>query len=117
MTSPFVNWKMLPTANINSTPTLIFGNDQHTCLVDGVILSNLVSNVILVTLSVIREIEVGVETSFVLASQLSLNPNEKPESLLEMSLTLEPGDLLYANSDYSGNLFNTFVTYREFLEL
>lgn len=117
MSGSFVNWKMAPMANINSTPTLIFGNDQHTCIVDGIILANLVDNVILVSLSVTREVEIGVETTFVLAQQLPLQPYEKIDALLNMTLTLEPGDLLYTNSDYASNSFNAFVNYRELTEL
>lgn len=117
MSGSRVNWKMSPTANINSTPTLVFGNDQHTCIVDGIILSNLTDAIILVSLSVAREIEIGVETTFVLAQQLPLQPFERIDALLNMTLTLEPGDLLYANSDYAGNSFNIFVNYRELTEL
>lgn len=117
MTAPFVNFRMKPTANISSTPTLVFGNDQHTCLIDGVVLSNLTDNVILVTLTVAREIEVGEETLFVLADEIPIQPSDRLDALLNMALTLDPGDLLYAQSDYSENIFNVFVSYRELTEI
>lgn len=115
-TFPFVNFKMLPTANINSTPTIIFGNDQYTCVLDGIILASVTNNVILVTLYVAREVTIGTETDFILANQISLNPSERI-NVLSDSFTLESGDLLYAYSDFSGNIFNSFISYRELTEL
>lgn len=117
MSAPFVNFKMTPTQNISSSPTLIFGNDQHTCLIDGIILSNLTDKVILVTLTIAREIEVGVETLFVLADEIPIQPSDRVDALLNMTLTLQPGDLLYAQSDYSENIFNAFINYRELTEI
>ena len=117
MSAPFVNFRMTPTQTISSTPTLIFGNDQHTCLIDGIVLSNLTDKVILVTLTVAREIEVGEETLFVLADEIPIQSSDRIDALLNMALTLESGDLLYAQSDYSENIFNAFVSYRELTEL
>ena len=114
---PFVNFKMAPTGPISSTPLLIFGNDQYTCLLDGILLCNLSDNPINVTLSIAREIEVGVETNFTIVQSLALEAYSQIDVLLNASLTLEPGDLLYANSDFSGNLLNAFVSYRELTEL
>ena len=115
--SPWVNFKMTPTKEIGSTPTLIFGNDTHTCLMDGIVLANITDAVILVTLTVAREVTVGTETDFILGNQIPLQPNDRVDVLLNATLTLEAGDLLYASSDYSSNLFNTFVSYRELTEL
>lgn len=117
MTQPFVNFKMEPTGEISSTETLIFGNDQHTCLVEGVVLSNLTEQVILVTLSLAREEVVGEEALFVLASEIPIEASSYINVLSDMTLILEPGDLLYAHSDYSDNLFNAFVNYRELTEI
>lgn len=115
--SAFVNFKMAPTAQISSTPTLIFGNDQFTCLLDGIFLSNLTNNQINVTLSIAREIVIGTETDFILTQSLALDAYGQIDVLANTSLTLEPGDLLYASSDFSGNLLNAFVSYRELTEL
>jgi len=116
-TYPFVNFKMLPTLNIDSTPMLIFGNDQYTCVLDGIFLASVTNNIILITLYVAREVSIGTETDFILANQISLNPNDRCDVLQNTSMILEPGDLLYASSDFSGNIFNSFVSYRELTEL
>ncbi len=117
MTTPFVNFKMQPTSSINSTPTLIFGNDQHTCIIDGLVLSNTSENVIKVTVSVAREVAQNKESYFSLASKVFIQPNDRIDILINAVLNLEPGDLLYASSDYSTNSFDTFVSYRELTEL
>lgn len=116
-TSPFVSFKMAPTATIGNTPTLIFGNDAHTCLLDGLVLTNLIDQAILVSLAVAREVTLGIETTFPFINQLSLPAKAWVDVLFNTSLTLEPGDLLYATSDYSNHFFNAFVSYRELMEL
>jgi|LakMenEpi03Aug12_release.lakeMendotaPanAssembly.Ray.scaffolds.fasta_scaffold1380289_2 hypothetical protein len=112
----FVNPKMWPTSSISSTPLLVFGNDTNTCMVDSIILNNITNNLILVTLTIAREVEVGQEKPFEFGSAIPLRAYERTDALLNMALTMEPGDLLYANSDYSENLFNTFVNYRQLTE-
>jgi len=115
--SPFVNFRMNPTSGIGSTPVIIFGNDVYTCLIDGIVLANVTDNPIVITLAIAREVTIGAETYFTLGGQISLQPNDRVDVLLNTTLTLEPGDLLYASSDYSSNLFNSFVSYRELTEL
>ena len=115
--SPFVNFKMNPTSGIGSTPVIIFGNDAYTCLIDGIVLANVTDNPIVITLAIAREVTIGTESYFTLGGQISLQPNDRVEVLLNAILTLEVGDLLYASSDYSSNLFNSFVSYRELTEL
>ena len=115
--APFVNFRMNPTSNIGSTPMIIFGNDAYTCLIDGIVLANISNNVIVVTLAIAREVTQGSESYFTLARQISIQPYDRIDALLNVTLTLEPGDLLYASSDYSSNLFNSFVSYRELTEL
>lgn len=115
--SPWVNFKMTPTQDVSSTPTIIFGNDVHTCLLDGVVLANISDTIILVTLSIAREVTVGTETDFILGDQIPLQPHDRVDVLCNTTLTLEAGDLLYASSDDASHLFNTFVSYRELTEL
>lgn len=115
-TTPFVNFKMLPTLKIGSTPTIIFGSDQCTCLIDGIVLANLTPSAIIVTVYVSREITSGAETKIVFANHVSIQSNDRVDLLLNCSLTLQPGDLLYAFSNYSYNIFNTFVSYRELVQ-
>lgn len=115
MTS-FVNFKMQPTGPINSTKTLVFGNDLYTCILDGLLLSNLTNNSIQITLWLSRETDIGVETELILMNQVLIPENGKIDVLEGLSLTLEVGDLLYAASDFSSNIFNIFISYRELQE-
>lgn len=117
MPYPFVNFKMDPTKEIGSTPTIIFGNDLHTCLIDGIELVNLVDSIITLTLYVAREVTVGIETDFIFRKQLVLQPYDSMDVQINRAFTMEPGDLLYGFSDYSSNLFNAFITYRILNEL
>ena len=114
--SPFVNFKMKPTGNIGSTPVIIFGNDVHTCLIDGIVLANLNDNPIMVTLAVAREEMSSAEIYYTYSNNIPIQAYGRVDVLLNAALTLEPGDLLYASSDYSSNLFNSFVSYRELIE-
>ena len=111
MTS-FVNFKMQPIGPINSTKTLVFGNDLYTCILDGLLLSNLTNNSIRITLWLSRETDIGVDTEFILMNQVTLPENGQVDVLENISLTLESGDLLYAASDFSSNSFNVFISYR-----
>jgi hypothetical protein len=113
---PFVNFKMWPTKNIGSTSTIIFGNDAFPCLIDGVVLANVTNNPIVVTLEIAREITIGEESYFTFGSQIAIGAFERVDVLFNSSLTLQAGDLLYAYSDYSSNIFNSFVSYRELAE-
>ena len=117
MTTPFVNFKMQPTSTINSTPVIIFGNDQHTCLIDGIVLANTTDSPIEVKVSVTREGVEGTKIYFSLANKIVIQSGDRTDILINAALTLEPGDLLYASSDYSTNSFDTFVSYRELTEL
>lgn len=116
-TYPFVVPRMWPVMNIDSTPTIIFGNDQTTCILDSIIISNLTSNQILVSLYIAREITIGTESDFIFGNSIPINPNDRIDILKGSTITLELGDLLYAYSDFSGNTFNTFISYRELNQL
>jgi hypothetical protein len=107
---------MKPTLNIASTPTLIFGS-EHTCILDGLVLANQTDSTIIVSLYILREVVQNNATEFSLANKIILQPNERTDILDAATLTLESGDLLYAYSDFSGNTFNSFVSYRELTEL
>jgi len=113
---PFVNFKMQPTLNISSTPELIFGS-QYTSILDSIVLANQTDGNIIVSLYILREVVQDNATEFTLANKIILSPKERLDLLDAATLTLEAGDLLYAFSDFSGNLFNSFVSYRELTEL
>ena len=112
----FVNFKMQPTLNISSTPELVFGS-ECTAILDGLILASQSDNTMVASLYILREVSKDKATEFTLANKVVLNPHQQLDILDNATLTLEAGDLLYAYSDFSGNLFNTFISYRELTEL
>jgi len=107
---------MLPTLKVGSSPTIIFGSDLYTCLIDGIVLANLTTNAIFVTVYVSREITTGTDTKFIFANHVSIQASDRVDLLLNCALTLQAGDLLYAFSNYSYNTFNSFVSYRELVQ-
>ncbi len=117
MAYPFVIFDRQLTANINSTPTIIFGEDQHTCFVQGVIITNMTDNIILVTLYRAIEETPGIETDIVTGNKIPVQPYCLQDILAGTYLIIKPGDLLYALSDFSGNIFNTTVNFHKLTEL
>ena len=115
---PFVNFRMTPTLNVGSTPTLIFGS-QNTCAIDGIVLSNQTESPISVSIYILRESypTPGQPTEYLFANKVSIDALDRIDILLAETLTLEAADLLFAYSDFSSALFNTFVSYRELTEL
>lgn len=107
---------MQPTLNISSTPELIFGS-QYTSILDSIVLANQTDGNIIVSLYILREVVQGNATECTVANKIVLSSKSRIDILDSATLTLEAGDLLYAFSDFSGNLFNSFVSYRELTEL
>ena len=114
--SPFVIFKVKPTANIGSTPTVISDSVPYTSLIDGILLVNMTPGIIKMTLSHQRTLS-SVMTETIFRNQIILQANEAVDVQMEKALTLEPTDVLMAFSNYTANLFNTFVTYRILTEL
>ena len=116
ITYPFVNQKMAPTSNISSEPLLIFGNDNYTCLIYSIMISNTCDSAISIFVSVAREQIVGVESYFKLAYRVLLPASTRIDILQGQAFTMHAGDLLYVNCDTSLGLFDAFVVYRELVE-
>lgn len=118
VSTPWVNYLMSAESDINSTPRLIFGNDQHTCIIDGIILSNktIDENAINISLYFIREVNL-VPVYFYLYNEIQLGKNETVDVLVNKTLFLEPGDIMYAVSNNVRHVFDTFVSYRVLNEL
>ena len=116
---PFVNFRMKPTKNIGSTPTLIFGS-SYACVIAGIIIANQTQNALLFSLYLLRE-EGTPTPSEAVEYPFNINMNLESQKSVDWlegkDLILEAGDTLYAYSYYDGNLFNTFVSYRELTEL
>lgn len=116
---PFVNRRAFLTKNVGSTPVLICGS-QHAMDVDSISLCNTSENNLFFSIkrvgertenNVLTPIEVYEIYSNILKSKETLD--------IELSKVkyLEPGDLLYANSDFSSNRFDVIVSCREYVEL
>lgn len=116
---PFTNILMMPTYDIDSTPKLVFGS-QYTCKLDSIWICNtgdteLFTDFNLLTERIVNNQPISKNGPFI--------PNQvlKPKGYIELLLGsvahIVAGDLLYANSDNSSNLFNCFISYREFTEL
>lgn len=111
--APYVNAKNFITQQINSTPTLIFGNDQHTCLIQQVLFVNLSEvNEININLYILKEID-NIPQEITIANNIKVLDSLIYENI---PLIFEPGDLLFAYSFQYGSIFNTEVSYLELTE-
>lgn len=117
MTYPFVNSKNNKVYEINNTPTLIFANDQNTCYIDCIILSNISENQCNVTIYNLTEIEVNVPYEFIIQKNIIIPAYGMIDVLQGTYLTVEIGDILFAYSDASFNVFNSWINYRELKQL
>jgi len=104
------------TKGITNTSTLICGDSTNVSVLSSIFLSNVSSNAILVTLLIAREETIGVETYFTFYHQKLIEVNSTVDILQGSPLILLPGDLLYANSDSSVSIFETFVSYNSLIE-
>ena len=111
---PYVNFLSNPVLNIGSTPTIILGS-EHACIIDSILLTNVTSNNINVSLYILREVDdIGVQFPLPTINIASL---AYTDVLYNTTLTIQAGDILYAYSDFSSNLFNSCVSYRQLVEL
>jgi hypothetical protein len=120
---PWVNYKMTLTANVNSTPTIVFGSDTHTCVLNNINVCNTSSNDILVYFYVLR-IDVG-NAFFKFSQFISKNTSQDLLNITTISgvpspstseLTLESGDILYGYSNALHNTFDCLISFAELLE-
>lgn len=123
MTTPFVIPSRRITLNIGITPTLIFGNDKNTCSLESILITNQTSAITLVYFYILTEHVNGnltksngaIECPFI--NYIELEPMGYRDVFKDIRVFyLVPGDLLYAYSNFSGNIFNSFVSYRELTE-
>lgn len=106
--------RQYPTFNIGSTKKLIFGV-ADSCRLDEIRVVNTVSKTIIVQIEFFR-IDITTEGSESFLKNISI-PAYSYVNILDKSLCyLEYGDLLYGNSDFSDNLFNTFISYTKITE-
>lgn len=114
---PFVNRKRKIVNQINSTPTIIFGNNQHTCAIESIILINTSENNCIINIYNLTELEEEA-TQVTLKNNINLPAFEMVNILQEMSpINTEIEDVFFAYSDASYNNFNSIVNYIEFTQL
>jgi hypothetical protein len=108
--------KLFPTANINNTPTLVFGTEVY-CRLDSIRIVNNSNNNILVDIKLLREIS-EVPRYFNIFNHANIDPYGC-QDLLSIDygglIYVEPGDILFGNSDFSKNKFDCLISYREVL--
>jgi len=111
---PWVNFKLAVTIGIDSTPVLMFGL-QQSAMIDSIRLTNTCGNPLLADVYILREVE-GVATSSFIAYRFSLQAASALELLDGSVLYPEAGDTIWGNSDFSGNRFDSLISYRQLLE-
>ena len=110
---PFVDYKRWPVQDIDSTPTLIFGNDQTNCIIEGLFITNTTNNIINVNVYMLYEDEDGNPIEHYLVKSLKINALDSVDFLKGNQIIVKSEDTIFAYSDFSGNLFNTYVSYIE----
>lgn len=123
---PWVKFFSEPEPSIDSTPTIICSGIQTT-IVDSIVACNRSDQDIFVDLFTLMERERNEsltpitnyrQNKFLIPKNGSaelLTPTHTDQRV-DSLLILQSGDLLYANSDYSGNLFDCLVVGRRLLE-
>lgn len=111
---PWVNFLMAPATSIDSTPTLVFGS-THDCIIDSVFVCNTSDQEIFADLYTLTERNL-VATSNYIARKVTMPKYATEELIKSAVINMPAGDLLYINSDFSGNTFDCLVSYREIIE-
>jgi hypothetical protein len=111
---PWVSFNLAPTANIDSTPLLVFGSESNS-IVDSIFVCNTTDQEIFVDITTLSERNLQPITTYIVRNFL-LPGYGSAELIKESVINLEAGDIIYANSDFSGNLFDCMISYRQLLE-
>ena len=111
---PWVNFKLAVTIGIDSTPVLMLGLEQS-AMIDSIRLTNTCGSPLLADVYILREVEGVGQTSFI-SYRFSLQAASALELLDGSVLYPEAGDTIWGNSDFSGNRFDSLISYRQLLE-
>lgn len=112
---PFMEIKSVSTKEIDSTPLLIYGFDNAS-FVDSIWLCNTTNKEIFVSMHRLIERNLVADT-FPFVSFYVLSAYESKEILKGSVLNMEPGDLLYGYTSYSGDRFTSHVSGRVLTEV
>jgi hypothetical protein len=107
--------RKVSTRQIDSTPQLIYGFDNAS-FVHSIFICNTTNKEIFVSLNTLEE-----RGDNVISPQLYQNqvfaPYETRDLLKGSVLIMQPGDLVYANSSFSGDRFDSHVSSLELTEV
>jgi len=115
---PWVDFFSSLTSSIDSTPLIVCGKEK-TSIVDSIFVCNTTEQDIFVDVTILGERDSVATTVYRVKNHL-LPKNGSAELIsvnqVDSVLILQAGDLLYANSDFSGNTFDSIVSGRQLLE-
>jgi hypothetical protein len=122
LTPPFSSIKCQATPNVGSSrenPTIIYGS-QAPAFIDSILLCNTTDNDFFFDIRSLVERTIDgnpVSITTYVAKKRLLKANESLGVVIGDILNMESGDVLLANSDFSGNFFDSHVSYRPYYEL
>ena len=112
---PFAVQKRTPTKQVDSTPLIVYGSDNGS-FIDGILVCNTNNKEIFVSFHTLDERNLVADTHMVSNNQV-LSPYETKELLKGATLFMEPGDLMYGYSSFSGDTFDCHISYRDLTEV
>lgn len=112
---PFVTIRRTATKQIDSTPLLVYGS-ENSSFVDSIWVCNRNNKDIFVNFQTLDERNNEAD-DFQLMNSIVLTPYESKELLKGAIINMEPGDLMYGYTTYSGDRFDCHVSYRELNEI
>ena len=110
--SPWVNYKLYATNDIDSTPTLVFGS-QYAARLWSILAVNRTEFPFFLEMNILRDGNL----SYPFIVQQKIEPYETKEIIPYSGFIMEGGDTLFGNTDFSGNRFTSLISYEELLEL
>lgn len=116
---PFTKVKRTSTIQVDSTPLVVYGSDNAS-FIDSIFVCNTNDKEIFVSFKTLEEREHNnqlIVTNPQLYNFIPVGPYETKAIVPTDILNMEPGDLLYGYSSYSGDTFDCHVCYRELTEV
>ena len=110
---PWVGFQLEINSAIDSTEQIIFGKETAS-IVDTILVCNTTNQEIFVNMWILAERNSLPVTGY-LCTKTPIAANQSLE-ILHKPKNFQSGDILYAQSDYTGNTFDCFISYRQLLE-
>lgn len=112
---PFIKVKRTSTMQVDSTPLIVYGADNAS-FIDSILICNTNNKEIFVSFKTFEERNL-ITTNPQLYNFVPVAPYETKTIIPEDVVNMEPGDLLYGYSTFSGDTFDCHVNYRELTEV